>query len=106
MKYDQFDELCRSEWAKEDRGEVVALNLTGPSMAELANDVLGSGDVPCTIGDIRPGDQLAVAAGAGLSHARHPVTGSVITVNGPADADVITVKHGPDGSLTRTLALA
>lgn len=87
MKYAEFAALCEREFA-DGGGDVVALNLTGPSAAELAGDILGSPDVTGMSGLDTAGRFIV---GASISAARNPVTHSTVTISKDADRDTATV---------------
>lgn len=95
MRYQQFVELCEREFA-DDGGDVVALNLTGPSAAELAGDILGSSDVsqplvlPAPV-DVPVEMAAAVVAGAAATRVINPMTHSTVRVVKDADRDTATV---------------
>ena len=90
MKDDQFLDLCRQEWDRDTgwpfHGDVVALSLTGPGVAELTQDVLSQGTA-----ETRPG----VAAGARLACLTNPVTRSSVEVRVADGPGVATVSYGP-----------
>lgn len=95
MKYAAFAALCDREFQR-DGGVVRALYLTGPSAAELAEDILTDRAVP-----IPPVRRRAAAA---VTSAPNPVTQSRVTITAGAEADSASVAYGPDGQLTRTVA--
>jgi len=102
VKYARFRELCEREWDR-DCGDVLALSLTGPSAAELADDLLGERDV------VRPVLYVQEELAPGNAFARgrrawNPVTLSVVTIGAGADSDTATVRYGPDGSLRAVAA--
>lgn len=95
MKYAEFAALCEREFA-DGGGDVVALNLTGPSATELAGDILGSPDVPQPLVLPAPADvpaeaAAAVVAGAAATRVINPMTHSTVRVVKGADRDTATV---------------
>jgi hypothetical protein len=93
VKLDQFRTLCHSEWHSDLRGDVQALRLTGPSLAELTAEVLADPEqsVMPTILRITPEQAENMTAGASLTEIVNPVTKSTVRVNLAPDRDTAEV---------------
>lgn len=89
MKHSEFTELCQREWSQPNPGDVVAVNLTGESLAEWTADLIGTNGGA-------PGD---VVVGASVTKVVNPVTRSIVAVAGGADTDSATAKCAPDWSI-------
>ena len=82
MKYQQFADLCARE--HENGGDVVALDLTSPSAAEFARDILATPG-PVTVLSADPAVRAAV--GGRVTRAVNPTTHSDVAIKVSADAD-------------------
>jgi hypothetical protein len=82
---------------------VIALDLTGPSLAQFSGDVLSS---PARRRSLASHAPAGTAVAAKVTTTLNPITNSPVTVFGPADSDRATVAHGPGGALTRVVPIA
>lgn len=104
MRRAEFDALCRRE-LEADGGEVTEVTLTAEGLRELANEVSSSPEAETIQVATAQGGKSLAACGGRVSHVRHPVTGLAVPFS-LGDKDFATVRHGPEGSLTRTVAVA
>lgn len=95
MKLSDFNELCRQEWMQEDRGDVIALNLTDISWMELAADA---------IAEEPPESWAPIHRPAGANELVNPVTRSVVTIENGAASDTAMVSLGRQAP-SRTVTL-
>lgn len=100
MRRAEFDALCRRE-LEADGGEVTEVTLTTEGLRELANEVLSSPEAETTL---TASGKTVAACGGRVSHVVHPITKLAVPFS-LGDEDFATVRHGPEGSLARTVAI-